>query len=465
MRFFKYNLAIIALAILSSLLLTACDDNTSEVGSSLVTDESEVVIDSLFTLSGSSTPNEAILSRTTLQLLGSLKAEEYGAFEAGFVTQFMPAQNIDTVGVSVNDMDSVKMVLFIRPGGFTGDSIVPMGLTVYQLNRQLTTPINSDFDPTGYYDPQNIWASAMYSANALHNDSIANLSYRTVEIKLPKEFGKRIYTEYRDNQSIFNSPQAFAQFFPGVYVKSTFGSGRVMNIMDSRINFYYTRHAKITTNGVEKDTLYHFTRTYMAVTPEVITNNIIRYDMSAQLRNMIDAGESLLIAPAGSDVTMQFPTKEILDSYQSQGHGLSVLNTLSLSIPVEQIKNDYGIKPPANVLIILAKEKDTFFANGKLNDDKTSFMATYDEKTHTYGISNMRDYLLSLLNKEEITTDDCTFIITPVDVVTETTSNGYYGSQVYVTGINPYASKPTMAKLLLDKAKIKLIFSMQSINN
>lgn len=440
---------------------TSCQDNTSEVGSSLVNDQSEVIIDSLFTITGHAVPNNAILSRTTMQLLGGINAQEYGQFKSGFVTQFMPAQNIDTDGVTVNDIDSVKLVMFIRPGGFTGDSIVPMGLTVYKLNRQLPSAITSDFNPSGYYDEQP-WATAMYSANALHNDSIANLAYRTISVTLPREFGQALYREYTNNPATFSSPVLFTQYFPGVYVKSTFGSGRVMNIVDTRINVHYSSHATIGSGSTLRDTTYNFTRSYLAVTPEVITDNIIHYTMSRQLEDNISAGKSILVAPAGTEVEMQFPTREIISSFRSQGQGTAVLNTVSLNIPVENIHNNYGIKPPANVLIILSRDKDKFFANNKINDDKTSFLATYNETDHSYGISDMRNYILSMLDKETLAADDYTFTITPVDVVTETSSSGYY-TQSYITGINPYVSTPAMGRLLFDKAKIKVTFSKQSV--
>ncbi|MDE7024496.1 MAG: DUF4270 domain-containing protein [Paramuribaculum sp.] len=450
---------------ISTLVLgTSCQDNTSEVGSSLVSDQSEVIIDSLFTVSGNTVQNSAILSRTTMQLLGGITAPEYGQFSSGFVTQFMPAQNIDTDGVSINDIDSVKLVMFIRPGGFTGDSIVPMGLTVYKLTRQLPASITSAFDPNGYYNTQP-WATAMYSANALHNDSIANLAYRTISVPLPREFGQSLYKEYVDNPTTFSTPQQFAKFFPGIYVKSTFGSGRVMNIVDTRINIHYTRHATIGSGSSLRDTTYHFTRSYLAVTPEIITDNIISYTMSAQLENSINSdSQSILVAPAGTEVQMNFPATEILSSFRSQGQGYAVLNKVSLSIPAESIKNSYGIKPPANVLIILSRDKDAFFANNKINDDKTSFLATYSKTSQSYDIANMRDYILSILSKEKLTPEDYTFTITPVDVVTESTSGGYY-TESYVTGINPYVNAPAMTRLRLDKAKIKVTFSKQTINN
>lgn len=442
---------------------TSCQDETSEVGSSLVSDESEVIIDSLFTVTGHSEPNSSILSRTTMQLLGSINAQEYGQFTSGFVTQFMPAQNIETSGVSVNDIDSVKLVMFIRPGGFTGDSIVPMGLTVYKLNQQLPSSITSEFDPDGYYDNQP-WASAMYSANALHNDSIANLAFRTVSVDLPRSFGQELYTEYVSNPTTFTSPQLFSRFFPGVYVKSTFGSGRVMNIVDTRINLHFTRHETIGSGSSVRDTAYHFVRSYLAVTPEIITDNLIDYNISPQLQARISNGESILVAPAGTEVKMDFPVKDLLASFRSQGQGTAVLNTVSLSVPVETIQNSFGIEPPANVLFVLSKDKDKFFANNKISDDKTSFLASYSKTDGSYNIPDMRNYILSLLDKETITADDYTFTITAVDVVTETSSSGYYYEQSYITGINPYVSIPAMANLRFDKAKIKMTFSKQSVN-
>ena len=463
MRFSKliYSCAALSTLIFSA---TSCEDNASEVGSSLINDQSEVVIDSLFTITGHAMPNTSVLSRTTLQLLGAINAEEYGDFGSGFVTQFLPSQTFDTTGVSVNDIDSVKMLLFIRPGGFTGDSIVPMGLTVYKLNRQLPSSITSDFDPTGYYD-ETPWASAMYSANALHDDSIASLSFRTINVDLPVAFGRSLYQQYLTNPSTFVTPQQFAQFFPGVYVKSTFGSGRVMNIVDTRVNLYYRRHAKVTGNdGTSRDTTYNQVRSYLAVTPEVITDNLIRYTISPQLQTRIDAGESIIAAPAGTEVQLTFPAQEIINEFRSKGQGNAVLNTVSLKVGAEPISNKYGIKPPENVLFILSSEKQNFFANSKLPDEKTSFTATYDEKTQSYNVADMRDYILMLLDKDVLTPEDYTFTVTPVDIVTETTSSGYY-QQSYVTGVNPYVSTPALVRLRFDNAKIKVTYSMQSINN
>lgn len=457
-----------------TVLSTACDDTVTTLGNSLVTDKSEVVIDSVFQVTGSSERNAEIQSRTVTQLLGTLDAKEYGHFSSEIITQFMPSLNLDTVGVSVDDIDSVKLLMFMLPGSFTGDSLVPMGLKVYPLKKQLTDgmvpPVTNvlPYPVTDYYDESDCWTpqTQIYTANALYNDSVNNLAYRTVSVSLPLEFGKRFFNEYLNSPQTFATPQAFAQFFPGLYIRNSFGSGRVININESRINLYYKRHAKITTNDVTRDTIYNASATYMAVTPEVVTTNLIDMELSSSLSDMVAAGKNLLVAPAGYDVAINFPTQSILAGYKANAGDMSVINTLTFSIPVEEITNDYNINPPANVLLVLAKEKKEFFAENKISDNKTSFLASYNSLTNSYEFTNMRQYILDMLEKGTLTADDYTFTLTPVTVVTETSGNGYYGqTQTYTTGINPYIEGPAMCALKLDEAKIKFTYSKQSINN
>ncbi len=456
-----FILACIALGI-----STACDDS-STIGSSLVTDRSEVIIDSAFTVSGTPRTNTDLQSRTVTQILGALDAKEFGRFKSDIVTQFMPAMQLDTVGVGINDIDSIKMLMFMKPGDFTGDSLVPMGLKVYPLTRQLPSPIYSNFNPEGYYDPANVWTpqTQIYTANALYNDSVNNLAYRTISVDLPLSFAKRFYNEYITNPATFATPGAFAEFFPGVYIKSTFGSGLVVNINETRINLYYKKHDKVTKNDVTRDTVYKVSSTYMAVTPEVVTNNIIDLSLSSSLSDMADAGENIIVAPSGYDVQLTFPTLDIINRYKTNGGDLSVINTLTFSIPVEEITNNYGIEPPVNVLLILSKDKKDFFADNKINDDKTSFIASYNSTTKTYDFTAMRQYIIDMLAKDEIKAEDYTFTLTPVDLVVESTQGSYYQQgQSYITGINPYVSGPAMCKLLLDDAKIKFTYSKQTVN-
>ena len=70
----KHILPTIALG-LTALAMQSCEESVSQAGSSLVEDEVEIVEDSSFEVKGMSDPNDAVRSRTILQLLGRLSAE------------------------------------------------------------------------------------------------------------------------------------------------------------------------------------------------------------------------------------------------------------------------------------------------------------------------------------------------------------------------------------------------------
>ena len=57
--------------------------------------------------------------------------------------------------------------------------------------------------------------------------------------------------------------------------------------------------------------------------------------------------------------------------------------------------------------------------------------------------------------------------LTPIDVASYTQMSNYYyyygSSQTVVTKISPAVSQPAIAKLRLDKAKIKVVYSKQSV--
>ena len=176
--------------------------------------------------------------------------------------------------------------------------------------------------------------------------------------------------------------------------------------------------------------------------------------------------EAVIVAPAGMDVQITFPAREIIESYNNNKGNISVINALSFEIPAEEITNSNGITPPPYLLLVQSSKKDEFFENGDITDDKASFYATYDATNKKYIFSEMRQYLIDLLKKESITDDDVTFTLTPVSLSTESSgSNYYYSSTTYINDITPYVEAPAMVKLNLDKAKIKFTYSKQTITN
>ena len=353
-----------------------------------------------------------------------------------------------------------------------------MRLNVYRLNKSLPNPIYSDFDPSGYYDTDDLLASAPYSPGSgsveIATSYVTGMAQydtvRVISIPMPVELGRELFSAYKNDPTLFATPKRFADFFPGIYVSNSYGSGHVLNIQATELDVYYRQHHYISDTT---DTIYPAQcQTYLASTPEVVSNNIIRFNIDDAITSMVNQGQALIVAPAGYEVQVRFPIQEIIDKYQNNvGRSQSVINGLSLELPVAIPETEYGIQPPKYLLMVKTSKKDTFINGDSLTNNKDSFYAVYDATNKKYVFSGLRNYVLNIINNQGgiATEDDFNFTITPVDVTTYTYSSSYsyyYGSSSSstVTKISPMVSQPAIVQLLLDKAKIKITYSKQIVD-
>lgn len=461
MKHFFYSLLVLA----SLLGFQSCTDET--IGSSLTDTRTAIIEDSSFIITGHSVANQRLMARTSTQLVGLLKADGYGTLSSEVVTQFIPSTIIDTTGVSVNMIDSCRLMLAISPNGFTGDEQPPMRLSVYRLNQQLPTPLYSDFDPTGYYDESDLLGSNAYSPKSTttiyYETNTASVQYEAIFIPMPVSLAREIQTEFRQHPETFSSPSSFAKFFPGMYFKNSYGSGRVMNFTRTELQVFYRKNTTI--SGTTTDTITTNMATYMAATPETLQDNIIMLDVDASVKERVANGEAILMAPAGYEVQVRFPIQDIINSFRSDvGDDLGVINKLELTIPVEDTGTAYDIAPPTNILMVKTSKKEEFIAGDSLTNNKDSFYATYSSTKRAYVFSGLRAYILNILNNQNgvATEDDINLTITPVDVTTYTTQASYYSdAKMVVTKIAPMVSVPAITRLRLDQAKVKITYSKQ----
>lgn len=465
-------------ALILSASFYSCNDNN--IGQSITDTVLDVVADSSFTVSGRVVANTEIPARTITKMLGVIKAENYGELSSDVVTQFMPTSMIDTTGVSVDDIDSCKFVFDIPASGFTGDSVMPMRTTIYRLNKALPSKITSTFDPTDYFDRTDVLGSTTYTATSLMEpDSIREAyienSVYEFEVDAPLSLAKSIFSEYKKNPASFLSPKDFVNIFPGIYMENSFGSGRVMNIYNSQFIVFYRRHI---TKDDGTDSIQSTSQGYMGGSAEVLSNNNIHLKVDDSVKEMIANGDMIVQSPAGYEVQIRFPIKEIIERFRSgDNSNIAVVNDLSFEIPVNTITNSYGIKPPTYLLLVKTSEKDEFFATNHNVDNISSFYATYDSSTRSYKFTGMRNFVLDILNKKNGVAEesDINFTLTPIDLIAESTSSSnsyyyyyYYGSTASTTeviGIRPAINKPTIGKLDLENAKIRFIYSTQSHRN
>lgn len=455
----KSSLIIAGLVPLASWLYSC--DNVSQIGSSIVEDQITVTVDTSFQVTGHSVAIERVQSRTISQLFGRIEANGYGRLSSDVVTQFMPATPLDTSRIRVENIDSMLLVMSVAKGEFMGDSLVPLGLNIYPLDRQLPSPIFSDFNPEDYYSKDDLMASVMYNLSNNSKGKINTDGHTDITVKLPLDFAKSLYQEYLANPSSFSSPSSFAKVFPGFYIKNSFGSGRLTRVTNTQMKMHY--HYNYTDPDTGKDTLMVSIGNYFAVTPEIVSNNNVSFSISPELNERINKGENIVMGPVGVGVDMRFPAPEIIAKYNASNNPVKVFNSLTLSIPAENIENDFGIEVPTYLLMILSKEKDSFFANNKLPDNVTSFYAEYNSTTKKYSFGEMRKFILDLMSKENITEEDYTFSIVPVSAMFEEVQSGYYSTTSSLTMMTPYMSAPVMCKLNLDQVFIRLSFSTQTV--
>jgi hypothetical protein len=456
----------------------SCTEET--IGTSISDIHSAIVEDSGFVFNGVSVRNTHLRSRSSIQLLGKVNAEGYGTLTSDVVAQFMPTTTIDTVGVhgGVEWIDSCFLTMRVAVGDVTGDTLAPMRMDVYKLNKQLPTPIYSDFNPSGYYNTGDLMGSITYSATELNrvvsyssSGSTAAIYYE-VNVPIPVSYARDLFTQYKNNPATFSSPKEFANYFPGVYITNSYGQGHVMNFYDIEFVTYYRKYDKI---SEDQDTIYpSCTQSYMAITPEVVYNNNITLDVDDQVENMIANGDAIVMGPAGYEVRADFPIQEIIDKFKADSkEGLGVINSLTLKIPAEKVVNKYDIAPPKYLLMVKESYRDEFFEKDTLTNNKDAFYAEYDDQEDNYVFTGLRSYVLDIIdNKGGVAPEsDTKFVIMPIDVTiySNSSSSSYYyyyttsATTEVVTKIAPAVSTPSIARLRLDKAKLKLVYSKQAI--
>lgn len=454
------------------LSFAACDDDVSPIGGSIVNNEVSINVDSsLFKLPARTVYSDAVDARSATTLLGNISAPEYGSLSANYVTQLLAASSLtipDSIGV--DRVDSTKLVLTIPRDKIYGDSLAPQQLTVYRLTGSLPTNLSSNFNPEGYYDPSKAVNYKNYVLSAINlSDSILKKSKNlNLAINLPTEWGRDAFNAYRNNPDVFQWPATFCKEFPGFFLKSSFGRGALANVTMSKVMLYY--HFFVERNVVENDTAVKRTvqlKDSVAIFgsgPEVLSSSLFKYEPSANLKSLAESGRVILTAPLGYHAEITFPAKELLNMYWTADHNLSVINNLTLTIPASSVPNSLGITPPPELLMIKKAEIESFFAEGKIPDDKSSFRGTYNSANGRYEFSSMRKYIVDLIDEKDIiTADDLEFALIPVKITTESIKNSDDTVTVYVTGCSLYLDKPAMAELFTDRAAIVFTYTRQLI--
>lgn len=465
-----------SLAAAGLLALPSCNDDLSPIGDSIVKGEVSIMVDSLtVSLPAQTVEKKDFDARTITKLLGRINVPEYGSLTCSFVSQILCAARMPVPdSITVNEVDSMHLLLSVPVGELTGDSLAPQQLQVYRLDRELPDTILSVFDPAGYYSEAGLMGSATYTlSNIAKGDSAMKKNpYVKIPVRMPVEFARQIFSMYRANDPVLQWPATFNRFFPGIYVRQSFGNGCIASVRKAEFITYWRKHVK--EQELQPDSTYKDvyravadSMVLMASQPEVLSSNVIDYNLSPYLHGLALSGQSIVTTPGGYRTEIEFPARTLLDRYHTNESVLQVVSSLKFRIPASEIHNSHGIGTAPWLLMVKRSEVDSFFLENKLPDGVSSFYAALDATSGSYDFNNMRTYLVNLLEKEkkgeEITSDDTDFVLVPVNIVSETVAD-YSGPTTYVTRCAPYLEKPTMTRLHTDRAVIVFTYSSQQID-
>jgi hypothetical protein len=459
-----FSTLLLPASVIGAGLFGACSDD-SNIGPSLISDQMTIYVDSNFTIEGKSISVLEMDARSTTTLLGKIDISGYGKLNSSFVTQLLSAGSMEISDtIPVDSVVGMKLKLHFRRGALTGDSLAPCQVKVYALEKQLPQNIQSSFDPTGYYDPSKPLGVKSYTASALGMTD--TLYYQDlwghIMVDMPLDLAKKFFLQYRQDPSVFQWPSTFNNYFPGLYVENAFGSGCVVNISVGEMTTYYHYGS---TKRVYNETTEAYETVPIAATdsvtlfgtaPEVVSSSCFSYKPDAALVQRAQSGEPLIITPCGYLTEIHIPAQEILNRYNSQTLNLSVINNLTLNIPVNTVKNAYSLMPSPYLLMVRKCDYESFFAGNKIPDNtEKSFWSTYDSSTSSYTFTSMRQYIVDLMKAgEPVKDEDMDFLLVPVTITTETVSN-----TVYVTDCVQFINRPTLCAPDLKNAKLMFTFS------
>jgi len=310
----------------------------------------------------------------------------------------------------------------------------------------------SSFDPEerGYVRENGAQASKVYSlvdynVSKSTRDSSNYIPYITIKFNQPytdvngkvySNYGTYILETYYAHPEYFKNSYTFRNHVvPGFYFKNTAGLGNMAYINYSQLNVYYHQKAQYTTtdsvNGqsvtLTKDTIFQNVTSFWG-TEEVLQTTTISNDRATLEKLAADQSCTYLKTPAGIFTEMTLPIDDI-----TKGHEGDVVTSAQLVIPRlnNTSNNEYAFDVPKKVLLVPLDSIHSFFENGDIDNNKTSYVASWSSSNdNSYTFSNIASLVTAMKNVEvaKRSSNWNKIVLIPVEVSTTSTYSSYSGT-------------------------------------
>ena len=434
-------------------LLYSCDDSLKNIGFTIQPDNDRITVgtDSLFinakTVSVESLLPEGMFAKTKNPVLGEYKDPLFGTIRSDFVGEFYYPEGSKFHKNST--IDSVKVAVFYN--SWKGDSLAPIGLSVYEINKTLPGgSYYTNFNPIEYVDidapiGRSVFSPANIEVPKAERDEVDY--YHRAFVELPNSLGQRIHDLSETIEDL--DTDSFKEHFRGVYLTTDFGSGAIITVDHTYLYVYYN-YLDEKGSSTEQDTI-RTASMILNTTPEVIQINRIQNKNDKLLEDNEEF--AYIKSPAGVFTEVEFPLTEKSDKLNSQALNLAKFKVTAL--PDEDANLRYKLMPSPYLLLVPKDEMKEFFEERKVPDNITSFYAKLDQTTYTYDFGNLAAMINHYKEKNDGKVTDLNYLLVPIDVKTS-----YINNQAQITAIFNQMT-PTATTLLKSKSKMKmdLVFS------
>lgn len=417
----RFKFTSLLLLVAAVFCVTSCDDTTDDIGSGLAGNMDKFTIKAdTFLVHSQTKMLGAVQSRSAKANLGCIRDYDTNAVIRGsYTTQFFILD-----GTLFPDLDSIRSLtssysdlgkpahiaidqvtaddtyISISPDQIVGDSLQPLHLTVYELQKPIPDgkTYKSDFDPIkeGYVDVDHPLQSMPFTMTDLTIDSaVVNSSDYVAFFRIPlngeytrdgktyKNYGtylmQRYYQSKRDNDGAFSSYNKFTyNVCHGLYITVDNGEGAMATVAGTGMNVTFRYYGNDTIPEMKGSTTFYGT-------DEVLQTTLIETDSQALQQLANDNSCTYLKTPAGLYTEMTIPVEEIM--FKHEQDSLSKAK-VTLQCMNSEGYNGKSYSASSYLLMIPADSVQTFFSEKKLTNGRTAFLASYSSTANSYTFDN-----------------------------------------------------------------------------
>jgi hypothetical protein len=350
-----------------------------------------------------------------------------------------------------------------------------MELAVYPIRKNLDKNYYTNVDPATFCDLNNPMVRYGYTARNMHVsdfDLYLNYYHHGLGIPLPTQLGQDYFDKVKKNE--IKNANDFLNFFPGVYLSTTFGSGSMLYVDQTEIYVYFTRYTALrptsTTLAIDSFTvdeqLYY---TYPDAAGLMVTKEVIQLNSFKNTNDVFlledNPDKIYLKSPSGVFAELTVPIRDIM-----KGIGKKKFSSVKLSLnayPKDDWEYTLGLPGTGQIgdvtasklLLIEPDSVKNFFEQQMVADYQTSYTASFNSSTYSYDFNNIANVVQNAINNAP--DQDLKLWLIPVQTTFSQTSSGLID---YATAHYLYPSGVTLKKGG-DNLKVRVIATDLKIND